>query len=440
MNRIVLIVVYCCLLLIFLALSFLFSSADMAYGSVDVTRLDKAIADHPKQTKFVFARKLSLQYDKTISTILFLNDTVNAGLDSISTLLGVNLCYLVLTDGAENVAAQAQTWGLIASMIVLLLKITFGEIVPKSVSKIKNFSLSVAYAKMMRILIFAFTPIIYPVSKLGSAFGSLFKKSVPLVEVGEDDLHEMIDDIEENGQVDEEKADMLHDTIKYTHTEAAEIMTPRVDVYAIDIDDPIEEVLADPKLFKHSRVPVYQGTIDNVIGFVRTKDLMLQILKEEPFQLQSLLREPLRFPKSAEINDILRAFKKTKKHFALVMDEYGGVDGVITMEDVLEDIVGEIWDEKDRPLDPIVERKDGSYIIDGNVTLEDFCDLFGIDFQKIDTEYLTIGGFVIELLDDRFAKVGDQMDFEGVHIEIIAVDDTGTVDRLIARKNEDEEE
>lgn len=122
------------------------------------------------------------------------------------------------------------------------------------------------------------------------------------------------------------------------------------------------------------------------------------------------------------------------------MDEYGGVDGVITMEDVLEDIVGEIWDEKDRPLDPIVERKDGSYIIDGNVTLEDFCDLFGIDFQKIDTEYLTIGGFVIELLDDRFAKVGDQMDFEGVHIEIIAVDDTGTVDRLIAKKNEDEEE
>ncbi len=440
MNRIILIVVYSCLLLIFLSLSFLFSSADMAYGSVDVTRLDKAIADHPKQTKFTIARKLSLQYDKTISTILFLNDTVNAGLDSISTLLGVNLCYLVLTESAENVAAQAQTWGLIASMIVLLLKITFGEIVPKSVSKIKNFSLSVAYAKMMRILIYAFTPITYPVSKLGSAFGSLFKKSVPLVEVGEDDLHEMIDDIEENGQVDEEKADMLHDTIKYTHTEAAEIMTPRVDVYAIDIDDPIEEVLADSKLFKHSRVPVYQGTIDNVIGFVRAKDLMLQILKEEPVQLQNLLREPLRFPKSAEINDILRAFKKTKKHFALVMDEYGGVDGVITMEDVLEDIVGEIWDEKDRPLDPIVERKDGSYIIDGNVTLEDFCDLFGIDFQKIDTEYLTIGGFVIELLDDRFAKVGDQMDFEGVHIEIIAVDDTGTVDRLIAKKNEDEEE
>lgn len=440
MNRIILIVVYSCLLLIFLSLSFLFSSADMAYGSVDVTRLDKAIADHPKQTKFTIARKLGLQYDKTISTILFLNDTVNAGLDSISTLLGVNLCYLVLTESAENVAAQAQTWGLIASMIVLLLKITFGEIVPKSVSKIKNFSLSVAYAKMMRILIYVFTPITYPVSKLGSAFGSLFKKGVPLVEVGEDDLHEMIDDIEENGQVDEEKADMLHDTIKYTHTEAAEIMTPRVDVYAIDIDDPIEEVLADSKLFKHSRVPVYQGTIDNVIGFVRAKDLMLQILKEEPVQLQNLLREPLRFPKSAEINDILRAFKKTKKHFALVMDEYGGVDGVITMEDVLEDIVGEIWDEKDRPLDPIVERKDGSYIIDGNVTLEDFCDLFGIDFQKIDTEYLTIGGFVIELLDDRFAKVGDQMDFEGVHIEIIAVDDTGTVDRLIAKKNEDEEE
>jgi putative hemolysin len=440
MNRPVLIAVYSVVLLIFVCLSFLFSSADMAYGSVDVLRLEKASNEHPKQKKYAIARKLSSEYDKTISTILFMNDTVNAGLDSVASLLGVNLCYLVLTEDAANVSAVAETWGLVASLIVLVLKIAFGEIVPKSVSKIKNYSMSVAYAKLMQVLIYIFTPITYPVSLLGGLLSRLFKKNVPEVSVGEDDLHEMIDDIEEHGQVDEDKADMLHDTIKYTHTEANEIMTPRVDLYALDIDDPIEDVIADPQLFKHSRVPVYQDTIDNIIGFVRTKDLMLKILKHEDIDLHEFLREPLRFPQSAEINDILRAFKKTRKHFALVIDEYGGLDGVITMEDVLEDIVGEIWDEKDRPLNPIVERKDGSYIIDGNVTLEDFCDLFGLDFEKIDTEYLTIGGFIIELLDDKFARVNDEMDFEGVHIKVIAVDDTGTVDRIIAKKTKTEEE
>lgn len=416
-------------------MSFLYSSADMAYGVVSISKLEKAGTEKKRYWR---ALRLAKNYDRTIATILFVNDIVNAGIDSISTLLGVNLCFLIL--GEADAVQVSENWGLIASMIVLVLKIIFGEIIAKSVAKMKSYNFAVLYSGWIQATVYLFLPIVYPIGFLGEKLGKLFKKNIPEVEVGEDDLHEMVNDIQEQGVVDSDKADMLHDTIRYTHTEAEEIMTPRVDVFAIDIADPIEEVLQQEEIYKYSRIPVYEDTIDNIIGFIRTKELLFKKINEEEIDLRSMLYEPFRFPQSAEINDILREFKKSKSHFALVIDEYGGLDGIVTMEDVLEDIVGEIWDEKDKVVNPIVDRHDGSFIIDGTVTLEDFCDLFEIDFDKIDTEYVTVAGFMIELLNDRFAKVGDEMDFEGVHIKVLAVDENDTVTRIIAEKRQDKDE
>lgn len=426
-------------ILIFLCLSFFFSSADMAYGSVDILRFDVESKKNPKKKGILRAKELAKNYDKTIATILFGNDVVNAGLDSVATLFGVNLCMMVLSDNL-NVSQISETWGLVASLVVLLLKITFGEIVPKSVSKINNFKMSISYASIINVVRYIFMPITYPVALLGGLFAKTTKENVEDVQIAEDDLHEMVDDIEEQGTVDEEKASMLHETIKYTHTEAKEVMTPRVEMEAIDINDSIETILKEGKVLRYSRVPVYEDTIDNIIGFIRSKTFMIKCLSQEDFKLQDILLTPLRFPQSTEINDIMRQFKKTKTHFAVIMDEYGGVDGILTMEDILEEIVGEIWDEKDRPRDPVVERKDGSYIIDGNVTLEDFCDLFSIPFDDVNSDYLTVGGFVVELLDDQFAKIGDEVDFEGVHIKVIAIDDNGAVEKIIAKKEKEEEE
>ena len=424
-------------ILIFLCLSFFFSSADMAYGSVDILRFDVESKKNPKKKGILRAKELAKNYDKTIATILFGNDVVNAGLDSVATLFGVNLCMIVLSDN-PNVSQISETWGLVASLTVLVLKITFGEIVPKSVSKINNFKMSISYASIINVVRYIFMPITYPVALLGGLFAKTTKENVEDVQIAEDDLHEMVDDIEEQGTVDEEKASMLHETIKYTHTEAKEVMTPRVEMEAIDINDSIETILKEGKVLRYSRVPVYEDTIDNIIGFIRSKTFMIKCLSQEDFKLQDILLTPLRFPQSAEINDIMRQFKKTKTHFAVIMDEYGGVDGILTMEDILEEIVGEIWDEKDRPKDPVVERKDGSYI--GNVTLEDFCDLFSIPFDDVNSDYLTVGGFVVELLDDQFAKIGDEVDFEGIHIKVIAIDDNGAVEKIIAKKENEEEE
>ena len=240
MSRETLVAIYSVILVILFILSFFFSSSDMAYGSVDLFRLEKAVNEKPKNKGLLTAKKISTDYSKTISTILLCNDTVNAGLDSLSTLVGVNLAYIILSGTGivtKELANTAETWGLIASMICLVLKIVFGEITAKSIGKIYNFRLSILYSRILNFLRYLFLPITFVVSSLGELVSRPIIKHVKDIVINEDDLHEMVDDIENHGQVDEEKANLLHETIRYTHTEAYEVMTPRVDVNAIDIDE-----------------------------------------------------------------------------------------------------------------------------------------------------------------------------------------------------------
>lgn len=436
MNRELLITIYICVLVIFFLLSFFFSSSDMVYGSVDILHLESELKKNNKKS-VKYAYQLTRDYDNTISTILFLNDTVNAGIDSVATLLGVNLAYVVLINPSN---AITENWGFVASMIALILKIVFGEITAKSIGKIFNFKFSILYSKIINALNYICLPITFLVANFGKLITYPITHGVTDIEISEDDLHEMVDDIKDQGSVDEEKANLLHDTITYTQTEAYEIMTPRVDIYAIDIDDDIDEIMEDPNLFKYSRVAVYEGTIDNIIGFVKTRALMLAKINNVNINLKEILHEPLRFPRSIEINDVLKEFKKKKQHFALIMDEYGGVEGILTLEDILEELVGEIWDEKDDPDTIYTKRNDGTYIVDGKLNLEDFCELFDLDYDKLDTEYVTIGGFCVELLDDKFAKLNDVIEYKNLEMKVIALDKNGSIDKLLIKVNKKEED
>lgn len=436
MNRELLIIIYICVLVIFFLLSFFFSSSDMVYGSVDILHLESELKKNNKKS-VKYAYQLTRDYDNTISTILFLNDTINAGIDSVATLLGVNLAYVVLVNPSN---AITENWGFVASMIALILKIVFGEITAKSIGKIFNFKFSILYSKVINALNYICLPITFLVANFGKLITYPITYGVTDIEISEDDLHEMVDDIKDQGSVDEEKANLLHDTITYTQTEAYEIMTPRVDIYAIDIDDDIDEIMEDPNLFKYSRVPVYEGTIDNIIGFVKTRALMLAKINNVNINLKEILHEPLRFPRSIEINDVLKEFKKKKQHFALIMDEYGGVEGILTLEDILEELVGEIWDEKDDPDTIYTKRNDGTYIVDGKLNLEDFCELFDLDYDKLDTEYVTIGGFCVELLDDKFAKLNDVIEYKNLEMKVIALDKNGSIDKLLIKVNKKEED
>lgn len=441
-NEQLLVIIYAIALLFCIVLSFIFSSSDMAYGSVDILRFDNALKNNPKKS-VKRAYQLAKDYDSTISTILLLNDTVNAGIDTLATLLGVNLCLIAYKNSSltpEAINSISENWGLIFSMAVLVFKIMFGEIVAKSLGKIYNFKLSIAYANMLKFFSYLLLPITFIVSNFGKGVTYPITCNIKDIEINDDDLHEMVDDIEASGQVDENQADLLHDTITYTTTKAYEIMTPRVDMYAIDIDDDIQEIIDDPNLYHYSRVPVYQNTIDNIIGYVKTKTLMLSKMTNTPIDLKQLLVQPLRFPRSSEINDILKVFKTKKEHFGLIMDEYGGVEGIITMEDILEEIVGDIWDEKDDPNALYVQISEDKYIVDGMLNLQDFCSLFNLDYDELDTEYVTIGGFYIELLDDKFAKVNDLISYKNLDLKVLSLDKNGSIKKIEVKINPIEDE
>ena len=441
----ILIIVYSLVLVILLFLSMFFSSSDMVYGSVNLNKLEKMHRENESKKSVKYAYKLSKDYDSTISTILLLNDTVNAGLDTISTLLGVNIA-LILFSGDPNLNAISETVGLITSMIFLVFKITFGEIIAKSIGKIYNLKLSVLFSKIINALTYVFYPITIFVTSFGKIVSWPITHNVHEVKIGDEELHEMVDEIEEGGQIDEDKAELLHGTIDYASTEAYEIMTPRVDVYAVEVNDDIKEILQDERTFIYSRIPVYGDSIDNILGYVLTKTLVRLKLEKEKnpdleFSLKDILIKHLTFPRSMEINDILIKFKEAKQHFAVILDEYGGTEGVLTMEDILEEIVGEIRDESDDPEEPFVKTKNGSYIVDGKMNLEDFCSLFDIDYDDINTEYVTIGGFCIELLDDNFAKLNDIIHYKNLEMRVIAIDEKQTIEKLRVKVlKEDEEE
>lgn len=434
----VLIIIYIVALILMLVLSFFFSSADMAYGSTSLTRLENNLKENPKNKGTKRAYKLSKNYDKTISTILLFNDTVNAGLDTVATLLGVAFATSILniTDPKTT-----ETYGLIFSMVMLVIKIIFGEIIAKSIGKIKNYKIVNIYSAIIELCYYITLPITFLVGGFGQIVAYPITKTTKDIEIKDEELHEMIDEIEEDGLVDEDKAELLRGTIDYATTEAYEIMTPRAKIFAIEKIDTLDDILANPKTFNYSRIPVFDDSIDNIVGYVRSRNLIKLKLENKTQDISSII-EPLNyFTRTTEINDIFKYFGDSKNYICVILDEYGGTEGIVTREDILEEIVGEIWDETDDPNEPYIERNDGTYIIDGGMNFEDFCDLFDINFEEIETEYVTIGGFIIELLDDKFANVGNEVEFQNLKMKVIALGKHHTVKKILVSKiNQDEQE
>ena len=248
----------------------------------------------------------------------------------------------------------------------------------------------------------------------------------------------MADSLEEEGILEENEAELLRSAIDLNDIEAYEIMTPRVDVFAIDLDDDINEIIKDTEIFKHSRIPVYKETIDNIVGILPIKALAKELLKGKVnINLLSLCYKPLVIPRNHQILDLLKEFKENRVHIAVVIDEYGGTEGIVTMEDILEEIVGDIFDEDDEIEEEYIEKGHGVYIVDGTMNIDDFFELIEYD-EEVETSYTTVGGFCQDILD-RFAKTGDEFDFAHYHFKVLSADEF-TVERLKVIDTEYEED
>lgn len=403
----------------FLVLSAFFSMADMVYGAVDQTRLQKAAEKGNKQA--AKALKLAQDYEFSISTILFGNNVANIFASSFTTLIGVSLNQ-----------GSFQSGEAVATILLTVIIIIFCEFMPKAIGKRFAYSLSLRFVVPVQISKAVFFIFVFPVSKVFYLVTRLFsKKAKEEDEIDEEVLDEMIDEIEEQGIVEEGEADLLREAVDFSDIEAYEIMTPRVDVVAMDIEDDIDEFLKQKDVWEYSRIPVYEGTIDNIVGILSTKVLSKFVLRKEKIDVASLMYKPIVVPRNRQILDLLEEFKKTKIHIAVVIDEYGGTDGIITMEDILEELVGDIFDENDDIEEEFVEKGKGVYVVQGSMNLEDCFELIGLteeEKEKVDTAYATIGGFCQEILD-RFAETGDEFDFLHYHFEILKADEF-TVEKI----------
>ena len=397
---------YYLIVAILLIFSAFFSASDMIYGVVDKARLEADVNKGNKRAKV--ALYLRNNYELSISSILFGNNLVNILASSIVTLIGVSI-------NGENGAT-------VAALLFTVIIIIVGEFLPKAIGKKFNYSLALAFAYPVRIFTYIFFIFTWPFSRLFKLIARIFKRNVKEdPDISEEVLDEMIDEIEEAGELEKDEAEIVRGAVDLLDIQAYEIMTPRVDVYFIDIDDPLEEILSKEELLDYSRIPVYKDSRDNIIGILSVKLLSKKLLNKEEINIEELMYQPLVIPRSYQVINLLDDFKKEKVHIAIVKDEYGGTEGIITMEDILEEIVGDIFDETDEITEEVVKKSKGQYIVDGMMNIDDFFEL--IDYkEEFETDYSTVGGFIQELKGD-FAKVGDKFKFSHYRIKVLDADE-----------------
>ena len=406
-----------------------FSAADLVYSLVDQNRLQNDANKGNKRAKL--ALKLAQKYELSIATILFSNNVVNV---LASSLVAAIALYLDTKNGT-NYATTVST------IIMTVTVIIFCEFLPKAFAKRFNYSFALLFAYPVRFFEVLFFIFVWPISKFFELFARLFKKKAKEEDqIDEDVLNEMTDELEELGTLEESGAEIVRNAIDLNDIQAYEIMTPRVDVFAIDVEDDINEIIKEGEIFKHSRIPVYEDTIDNIIGILPIKSVARAIFKHEEIDVRKLMYKPLIIPRNHQLLDLLAEFKETHVHVAVIIDEYGGTEGIITMEDILEEIVGDIFDETDEVEEEYYINKDGSFVINGAMNIDDFFELIGLDTDDYETDYITAGGFCQDILD-RFARKDDEFDFSHYHFRVLEADEY-TVEKLLVidlrPKDEDE--
>ena len=381
-------------LIVLIMLSAFFSASETAYSSLNMIRLKSRAEDGDKQAAKVLA--LAERYDSLLSTILIGNNIVNIGASSLATVLFSRLL--------------GNAYGPTASTIVMtLLVLTFGEITPKSMAKEMPESIAMAFAPALGALVAVFGPLNFIFGKWKSFLASRFYTDEKDT-ITEGELVTMVSEAEKDGELTNRESELIRSAIEFDDVEAQDVLTPRVDVIAVADDTPMDEVTETFADSGYSRLPVYHDTIDNIIGVVHEKDFYLARLKKET-SLEELVKPTLYTTGSTQISQLLRTLREQHHHLAVVVDEYGGTEGIITLEDILEELVGEIWDEHDEATEDFHKQSDGSWIVLGSASVDDLFETLGLPEDE-DIDSNTVNGLVQEKTC-HLPKVGDRFTLGG---------------------------
>lgn len=414
---------YVCGIIICIIFSNIFSSAEMSYSSCNRMRLENSHEDGSK--KAGVALKIVDKFDDSLSAILIGNNLVNITNSTLGSLL-----ILEIFGGDESYA-----W--ISTLVITVLVIIFGETIPKIVAKSSANRLAESYAYFVRGLTIVLMPLIRLVVGLVKllTLGLKGEEDDDDEEAAVEELSSIIETAEDEDVLDEDRSELVQAAIDFSDIMASEVMTARVDVVALDIDEDMAEKLRVIESAPYSRIPVYEDSIDNIIGVLYLNHFLKALAGEETPDIRSLLMKPCYVYKTMKLPAVLAELRKAKQHLAIVTDEYGGTLGILSMEDVLEQLVGEIWDDTDVVKEEILERSTGELELDGDMSISDFLDLVDIRERDFDAESETVGGWTIEMFG-AFPKVGDSFDYENLHITVLEMDGLRVEKVLVVRDPE----
>lgn len=381
-------------LIILVICSAYFSATETAFSSMNRIRLKSLMNAGNRRAKLAY--ELSERYDELLSTILVGNNLVNIASTTISTLLFVK----ALGD------ASGPTVSTIVMTVVVLV---FGEVSPKSMAKENAESFAMISAPIIRALMVVLKPVNFLFTQLKKGLSRLVRPSASRG-VTDDELLTIVEEAEQDGGIDKSESAMLRNVIEFDDIQAIEIMTPRVDVEALPRDAGPDQAALTFRETGYSRLPVYDDTIDSIIGVIHEKDFFSRLWVNER-DLTAIMKPAEFIPPSMKISDLLRLLQQKKQHMAVIVDEFGGTEGIVTLEDVIEELVGEIWDEHDDvEQEGILPIGEGFYRVYGSADTDDLFQVLHIDCE---TDASTVNGWLAERLD-RIPQVGDSLQYENI--------------------------
>lgn len=400
--------------------------AETALSSVSRVRM-KMLAEHGSRRAAKVLDALD-HFDRTISTILICTNIAHLGAASVVTV------------------AVTRRWGLsavaVSTFITSMVVFFVGEMLPKSIAKKYSEHLSLWCIDLLTVLITLFRPASALLAAIGNA-ASRLTKGDPEISVTEDEIYDIIEDMTEEGSLDEEHGDLISSALQFNDLTVESILTPRVDVVAIDINDDSAAILQQIRSQNHSRLPVYEGSKDNIIGILRIRRYIQAYLKlGDQLDLRSLLDKPIFVTESAAVDELLPIMSRERQNMAVVTDHHGGTAGIVTVEDILETLVGEIWDEDDIVITPIVALENGNYLVDAEEPVADVLNEIGFECPPEDEDEL-INTRIGEWVYDHFSsipKVTDGFDFHGLRVTIAKMDHNRILKVVLRRLSEEEQE
>lgn len=410
--------------IVLLCLSAFFSSAETALTTVNKMRI-RTLAEAGDKRAITLTRVIE-NPGKMLSTILVGNNIVNLSASSLMTTLAMQIF------GSKAVG--------VATGILTLLILVFGEITPKTLSTLYAEKIALAYARIVYVLMVLLTPVIFFVNQLsmGVLFLTRIDPNKKRDSITEDELRTIVQVSHEEGVIESEEKKMINNVFDFGDSVAKDVMVPRIDMVLVDVNASYEDLLEIFREEKFTRIPVYEDSTDNVIGIVNMKDLLL-FDKNQEFSIRSMLRQPLYTYEYKKTAELMVEMRKTFNNIVIVLDEYGATAGLITLEDMLEEIVGEIRDEYDEDEeDEVTEISPKEYLVNGSTKLDDLNERLELDLESED--YDSIGGLVIGILD-HLPDEGESVDYENLHLIVEHVE-KNRIDkvRLLIKGEEEQKE